>query len=236
MQGAPASSPTLKIRYPFMWQSLVRNWLYQAARQHAQAAAAQAASGAEADEAPTQPAATPRTPEVCHVGLVFALGIEAGGLTDRLSGVVGTHGAGFVAREGGLSGRRVIVVEAGAGAARAAAGTEALLAGHKPRWVISAGFAGALAPELKRGDILMPDRIADCAGRELEVDFHIDPAVLADNPRLHVGRLLTADRVIADPAEKRAWEFGTKRWRWIWNRSPWPMSAGARKCAFWRCA
>ena len=50
----------------------------------------------------------------------------------------------------------------------------------------------------------MADRIADPAGHELEVDFHIDPAVLADNPRLHVGRLLTVDHVIGDPAEKRS--------------------------------
>ncbi len=50
----------------------------------------------------------------------------------------------------------------------------------------------------------MADHIADTSGHELEVDFRIDPAVLAGNPRLHVGRLLTADRVIADPAEKRA--------------------------------
>ena len=50
----------------------------------------------------------------------------------------------------------------------------------------------------------MPDRIADVAGHKLEVDFHIDPQVLAGNPRLHVGRLLTVDRVIGDVAEKRA--------------------------------
>ena len=191
-----------------------------------------------ADAAGTaEPSAEPaRVPQVCHVGLVFALGIEAGGLVDRLSGVVGTQGAGFVAREGGLDGRRVLVIEAGAGLPAAAIGTEALLAGHRPRWVVSAGFAGGLAPDMRQGDILMPDRIADISGRELEVDFRIDPAVLAGNPRLHVGRLLTADRVIADPAAKRRWPSRTRRWRWIWNRWPWPRFAAARKSVFWRCA
>ena len=33
---------------------------------------------------------------------MFALGIEAGGLVDRLSGVLRIEGAGFLAREGGL--------------------------------------------------------------------------------------------------------------------------------------
>jgi adenosylhomocysteine nucleosidase len=199
-----------------MWQSLVRNWIYRTAREHLQTAASQAAAGAPGRRAPGDGQAggnsasdeaprdrPPSEPAVCHVGLVFALGIEAGGLVDRLAGVIGTHGAGFVAREGGLAGRRVVIVEAGAGAVSAARGTEALLAGHKPRWVISAGFAGALAPQLRKGDIVMPDRLVDLSGRQLDVDFRIDPAVLAATARLHVGRLLTADRIIGDTAEKR---------------------------------
>jgi adenosylhomocysteine nucleosidase len=136
------------------------------------------------------------------VGIVFALGMEAGGLVDRLAGVIATEGAGFVAREGGLNGRRVVLVEAGAGREAATRATEVLLAGHRPRWVISAGFAGGLAPGLRQGDILMPDRLADMSGRQLEVDFRIDPATLASNPRLHVGRLLTVDRVIGGAEEK----------------------------------
>ncbi len=99
-----------------MWQSLVRNWLYQAARQHAQAAAAEAMSGAARDagaDAGADPPAEPQPePAICHVGLVFALGIEAGGLVDRLAGVVSNQGAGFTAREGGCEGRRVVLVEA----------------------------------------------------------------------------------------------------------------------------
>ena len=223
-----------------MWQSLVRNWLYQTARQHAQAAAAEAvagaASGAGAASTSSEPAAAAPEPQVCHVGLVFALGIEAGGLVDRLAGVVGIEGAGFTAREGGLKGRRVVIVEAGAGAQAAAAGTQALLAGHKPRWVVSAGFAGGLATELQSGDILMADRIADTSGRELEVDFRIDPAVLAESPHLHVGRLLTADRVIGSADESSPWAPPTRRWRSTWKRLPWPKSAGARKSAFYRSA
>ena len=129
-------------------------------------------------------------PEVCHVGLVFALPIEAGGFIDRLSGRDQHEGLGFVAREGGLDGRRLVIVESGAGREAAARATEALIAGHHPRWIISAGFAGGLHDGLAQGDFLMANRIVDPAGRaghRLQVDRQAQR-------HLHVGRLLTVDR------------------------------------------
>ena len=77
------------------------------AREQMRAAATQAASEAAANAQPAQEQEPPtHEREVCHVGVVFALGIEAGGLVDRLSGVIRTQGAGFSARVGGLAGRR----------------------------------------------------------------------------------------------------------------------------------
>ena len=138
------------------------------------------------------------------MGLVFALGIEAGGLVDRLSGVVATHGAGFVAREGGLAGKRLVVVESGVGAEAAARATRALIVGHHPRWIISTGFAGGLDPRLAQGDILMADEIVDSQGRKLAIDFRL-PHGAAQMPRgLHVGRLVTVERIVGEPAAKQA--------------------------------
>ncbi len=187
-----------------MWQSLLRNYLLgqaqQRMRQSAMQAAGDAMQGADtaAKDGPPQ-----REPEVCHVGLVFALPIEAGGFIDKLSGSIKTAGAGFVAREGGLAGRRMVAIESGAGREHAAQATEALILGHRPQWVISTGFAGALDERLKQGDILMADSIADDSRRQLAIDFKMPPG-----PHLHVGRLLTVDRVIDDPGEKRS--LGTK--------------------------
>jgi adenosylhomocysteine nucleosidase len=130
---------------------------------------------------------------------VYALAIEAGGLVDRLAGAVRTQGSGFVAREGGIDGRRIVVVESGAGRAAAARATEALIGGHHPRWIISAGFAGGLDERLKQGDMLLADTIVDAEGHALAIDFKLGEA----KPHVHVGRLLTVDRVIRDPAEKR---------------------------------
>jgi len=198
-----------------MWQSLLKQWVMGAARdrlQQAASAAAKAAAGPaasrgqEPNQAGLDNSSTPiavSEPSVCHVGLVFALSMEAGSLVDRLSGVLRTQGAGFVVREGGLAGRRLVIVESGVGMQAAARGVKALLAGHKPRWVISAGFAGGLDDKVRKGDIVMANEVIDPGGPRLAIDFKIDPQVLAQTPRLHVGGLLTTDRVITRAAEKR---------------------------------
>lgn len=191
-----------------MWQSILRNYLMRAAAEQVRAARQQAAqpgsSAAPGDVPGSGEPPQPAEPQVCHVGLVFALGIEAGGLVDRLSGVVHNSGQGFVAHEGGLHGRRLVLLECGVGRQAAAQGTRALLQGHRPRWVISAGFAGALQPELRQGDIVMANEIADAGGLRLAIDFKIGEAALARSPGLHIGRLLTVDSIVRTPAEKRA--------------------------------
>jgi len=179
-----------------VWQAILRNWLQQQAKAKLYAAA----SGASRDPAAAETGAAPAQ---CDVGLVFALGIEQGGLEDLLGGVVVTQGTDFIARQGSLKGRNVVLIEAGVGPLAAARGTQALLAGHRPSWVISAGFSGALDPRLKRGEIIMADSIADGDGHRLSIDFKISPEAVAATPGLHVGRLLTVDRIVRLPAEKR---------------------------------
>ena len=86
-------------------------------------------------------------PDPCHFGVVFALGIEAGGTEDLLHGAVTLRGQGFVVRQGELRDRRIVLVQSGPGRTRAASAAQALLDGHHPEVVISAGFAGGLDPE-----------------------------------------------------------------------------------------
>jgi adenosylhomocysteine nucleosidase len=136
------------------------------------------------------------------VGAVFALPIEAGGTADLLDAFHTTRGSGFVAQLGQLAGRKLALFESGAGASRAAAATEALIETHRPRWVISAGFAGGLIPSLKRHDIVMADSVENAAGRCLGIDLKIDPATLP--PGVHVGRILSVDRIARLPSEKES--------------------------------
>lgn len=176
-----------------------REQLRQAAGAKSPGETGPAGPGTAAEHGPPE-----RRPEVCHVGLVFAMGIEAGGLIDQLSGVIRIDGANFVAREGGLEGKRLVVVESGVGATAAASAATALIQGHKPRWIISAGFAGGLDDRLQQGDILMANEIVDLEGHRLTIDLKFDPQALQNMRHLHVGRLLTVDSVVGDIEEKRA--------------------------------
>src|SRR2546423_12744693 len=104
------------------------------------------------DGAPTDDTAAhagPRTapaPLPADVGVVAALPVEVGFLIDRLSKVRKYSGPDFSVIEGECAGKVVAVVVAGLGRDSARRGTEFLLLGHRPRWVVSAGFAGALDP------------------------------------------------------------------------------------------
>jgi adenosylhomocysteine nucleosidase len=176
-----------------VWQSFVRNWLQQQVRQRAYQTVSEAARAGGQTALP-----------VCDVGLVFALAVESGGMEDLLTGTVTTRGAGFVVKQGLYHGRGIVVVESGVGMLAAARGTQALLAGHKPPWVISAGFAGGLDAKLKRGDILMVDRLVEPSGRRLAIDLRVDAESLVRTPGVYVGPLVTVDTVVRGPDEKRA--------------------------------
>ena len=187
-----------------VFRYLLRNWLQRTAREKVRETVVEAARE-HVQSAADKPQPTPdESDEPCHVGVVFALGIEAGGLEDLLRGKVTTRGHGFTVRQGSLRGRRVAVVLSGAGRENAARATEALIVGHHPQWVLSTGFAGGLSPELKPQDVLMVDHLVDTSGARLAIDLKVDPDWVATASGVHVGRLLTADRLIRLPDEKRS--------------------------------
>ena len=171
---------------------LLRNWLHGLARDKIREKVAESQKG----QSP------PAEDLSADVGIIFALSIEAGGMVDLLGSFTTTQGDGFTARHGSLHGRKLVVVESGAGPHRAAAAAVALIDAYRPRWVISAGFAGGLVPLVKRHDIVMGDSVTNTAGRRLDIDLKIDPAALPDG--VHVGRLLSVDKVARLAAEKES--------------------------------
>jgi adenosylhomocysteine nucleosidase len=217
-----------------MWQQLLSNWIARQAKarafEHAAAAAREAfapnmnaprdRSGgggrATSDTAANEHGAdehvatdndldgAPTGPQHCHAAFVFALGIESGGLEDLLSGRYVTQGAGFTVHHGLLRARPVVVVQTGVGCQRASRATEALLAGHRADWVISAGFAGGLRPGIARGDIVMVDSLVSPTGQRRSLDLRVDPVSLARTPGVHVGRLVTRDALVRTSAAKLA--------------------------------
>ena len=155
-------------------------------------------------------------PKSCHLGVVFALGIESGCFEDLLQGVVTIRGSGFVVREGGLHYRHVVVILSGPGRKNAARAAEVLIDGHRPRCVISAGFAGALSAQLRRNDILIADRLLDVSGgadipacsrlcpMDRDSEGRQECLPHRDESGVHRGPLLTADRVVRLPREKKS--------------------------------
>ena len=184
-----------------MFRHILHQWLRSKAgetvrREVQQAAAEQMAKGREALDRASD------DDPICEVGFVFALEIEAGGLIDLIKDVVTIRGKEFTVRRGTIGSHRVAIITSGAGQARAQRATKAMIGAHRPKWIISAGFAGGLDASLKRHDIVMADTLVDADGRRVALDLKFDPAALAKG--VHVGPLLTVEKVVRRPEEKHA--------------------------------
>ncbi len=146
------------------------------------------------DRQPLAPAPVP-----ADVGIVMALAIEAGHFSDSLKRVRKYTAHSHAVIEGELGGKIVALILTGPGKAAARHGTEVLIAGHRPRWIVSAGFAGGLDPALARNDLVIPGEVIDGDGNALTIDSPIQE--LPGVKRMQ-GRLITVDRLIARPTEK----------------------------------
>lgn len=183
-------------------RSLVTAWVQNAAKERLRETVQQAVR--EKLDPAAAGEAEPAAPRPCDVGIIFAEKSELGGMEDQLDGVLATAGGGFTARQGGLSGRNIVLLTSGAGSDAARRGAEALIAGHHPRWIVSAGFADGLQSQLNRGDLLLVDRVTDETGRAFGIDLSVDPAALAAAPGVHVGGLLSVEREPRTAAERTA--------------------------------
>jgi adenosylhomocysteine nucleosidase len=139
----------------------------------------------------------------CDAAFIFALGIESGGLVDNLKGAeTSRHGHG-TEHAGKLRGREVVIVDAGLSGKAAARATEEAIRFYQPKWIVSAGFAGALSEQLRRGHILMADEVVSLTGQRLAVGLKLDATTAAATKGLHIGRLLTVNDIIRRPADRR---------------------------------
>jgi adenosylhomocysteine nucleosidase len=149
--------------------------------------------------------AEPSSEEIvpCDVAFIYALGLESGGLVDQLKNSERSRHAHGVEHAGKLRGREVVIIEAGVGQTAAARATAEAIKFYQPKWVISAGFAGGLIDDLRRGHILMADEVVDRQGGRLESGMNIDRQSLAALKGVHVGRLLTVDAILREESERR---------------------------------
>ena len=142
-------------------------------------------------------------PAHADIGIVCALRLELAAYFDQCDRVRKYTGGDFTFR-GGLTGEdwniRIACVEAGQGQQPATRATQALIDAHSPSWILSAGFSGALHPDMQLGDIVLANSIVDLNGDELTVDVRM----AEDKERgWHVGRIVTGTEIVRTVDDKR---------------------------------
>jgi adenosylhomocysteine nucleosidase len=150
----------------------------------------------------------PRIPEHYRTAILFAQSIESSGLLHKLEEPAAARYGWVLEHWAPLDDRPIRIVETGTGAEKARTAALECIARIRPQWIISAGFAAALHDSLARGDIVMADEVLSANGTSFRVGLHIDPKVAQATPFLHVGRLVSADHVLATPEDRR--KLGTE--------------------------
>ncbi len=146
------------------------------------------------------PRSKAEAPVPADIGIVAATPIEVGPLLARFAHVRKYAGPKVTIVEGECAGRVVALVLTGMGRARAQRGAELLMAGHRPRWIISAGFGGALDPALKRNDLVLAREVVNLEGGRFAIDLAIPPESEAQG--LRAGRLVTVDDFVRKAVDK----------------------------------
>jgi adenosylhomocysteine nucleosidase len=102
----------------------------------------------------------------------------------------------------GADGQTALLLECGIGTAAMEAALHWCLGRprYRPRFVVSAGFSGALQPGLRVGDLILATELTDLQDRILPA--HCPEAFLAHR-ECRPGRLLTVPEMVGDPAEKQ---------------------------------
>ena len=138
--------------------------------------------------------------EPCAVGIVFAVAIEADPFARLATQRVGTRASGVDIEEGTVAGVRVAWCVGGVGTAAAARAARLLVAGHRPRTLVSAGFAGGLDPTVPRGAVVRPTTaIVDGAPHDLPLTVF----TTRDDAGLPPLTIVTVAAVVGTPDEKR---------------------------------
>jgi adenosylhomocysteine nucleosidase len=93
------------------------------------------------------------------IGITFALPSESSDLISQLRQVENADNLIW----GRIGNRDVAIVHTGVGAKNCNEGLEILLHKARPEFVITSGFAGAVSPDLRVGDLIMAENFSDLA-------------------------------------------------------------------------
>lgn len=134
------------------------------------------------------------------VAIVFALPVEADAFERLALNRVATRGARFAFATGLIADHRVAWCVSGVGQEAAAGAARQLIDGHRPRLLVTAGFAGGLDPTLRRGAVLRPD-VAITVDRLARIQLVASARHAGVEPETAI---VTVDAVAATAAAKQA--------------------------------
>ena len=133
------------------------------------------------------------------IGIAFALPAESSDFVRLITRRVAYARERVKSIHGQIHGRSVAVVHTGVGEKSCRAHIENFLHDSQFKYLISAGFAGALDPELQIGDLLLSENFSS---PEHLHSPHLD---CAENGLFFVGKLATVPRVVASKSERERW-------------------------------
>ncbi|MDR2754995.1 MAG: hypothetical protein LBC20_04755 [Planctomycetaceae bacterium] len=140
------------------------------------------------------------------LGFVFAMPMEAAGVTDVLKHAQTTQGNGRTFHTGLFHGYRTAIVESGVGQENAGRAAEVLLDVFKPKRILSAGYAGGLTKRLKQFDVCFPEiLVRESDGKKFYVSNSV-PEIIEESTASEKQNqkliLLTTDYVVGSPKQK----------------------------------
>jgi adenosylhomocysteine nucleosidase len=127
------------------------------------------------------------------IALLFPTDFEAKDLVGKLTGRSTKNVEGVTVHTGKLGNAEVLVAVIGIGPHLSSKGTQIVLKSHTVSQVILAGFAGALSPQLQRGQILIVQEYSS----EALINY------LKLLPGFDIARVYPSDRVIASAQLKQ---------------------------------
>jgi nucleoside phosphorylase len=132
------------------------------------------------------------------IAITFALPAESSDLVRLLTKPIICAPEGVKSIRGQIHGRAVEVFHTGVGEKRCRAQIEDFLRRQSFKYLISAGFAGALDQELEVGDLLLAENFSS---PELVAPAHLDFA----GKGIFVGKLATVPGIVDSKSERDRW-------------------------------
>ena len=160
---------------------------------------------------------------IADIGIIGAMSPEVESLVAMLEGASSETVSGITFHTGLLLGKRAVIAQCGIGKVFAAICCEIMILKYSPSLVINTGVGGALAAELKTGDIVIADKLCqydmdtspigdpkglisginkiyfDTDSRAVEI---LTRAAESLGLSAKVGTIATGDRFIASPEDK----------------------------------